>query len=199
MGVSLGVVEAAARAPQSVLDFLLTAQLAIAWAGEGGEEPRLRWWRTDLQSEFGGEDLFRRLLPHSWEWAVFQAMREAARRKDAELREGDHDADQIISLYCLGFEIDERVDERLTDLKRAGTAPPVALPGLKEVLSGAWNSDHFIEWLDGHGSVDFTNVPAGRRLKGKQPESLELTVSNLLAGFKPLSDTYPLPHYRKPA
>ena len=183
--------------PLSVLDYLLTAQFAIAWAGEGGEDSRLGWWRTDLQSEFGGEDLFRRLLPHTWEWAVFQSMREAARRRDFELRGEAHDADEILSLFYFGFDIDERVDDRLADLKRRKAVPTIALPGLHEVVSVAWNPDHFAEWLDGHGSVDFTNVPSGRRLKGKQPDSLELMVSNLIAGFKPLSDSYPLPHYRR--
>lgn len=49
------------RQPNSVLDGILTLQLAVAWAGEAGEEPRLRWWRTDLAGEFGGRDLFERL------------------------------------------------------------------------------------------------------------------------------------------
>jgi hypothetical protein len=183
--------------PTSVLDQLLTAQFAIAWAGEGGEESRLGWWRTDLQSEFGGEDLFRRLLPHTWEWAIFQSLREAARRRDSEIRAEAHDAEEIVSLFYLGFDVDERVDDRLADLKRSRVAPAVVLPGLQDVVLATWNLDQFVEWLDGHGSVDFTNVPAGRRLKGKQPDSLELTVSNLLAAFKPLSDSYPLPHYRR--
>ncbi|MFV1969067.1 MAG: BREX-6 system BrxE protein [Pirellulaceae bacterium] len=183
--------------PQSVIDSLLTAQLAIAWAGEGGEEPRLGWWRSDLKSEFGGEDFFRRLLPSTWEWAVFQSMREAARRRDAQLREPDHDADRILSLYCLGFEIDERADERLMEFKRAGTSPLDALPGLKDVVAETWDAERFLEWLEGHGAVDFTKVPAGRRLKGKQPVSLELTVQHLVAGFRPLSETYSLPHYRR--
>ena len=34
----------------ATIDAILTAQLAVAWAGEGGEEPRLKWWRTDLVS-----------------------------------------------------------------------------------------------------------------------------------------------------
>ena len=68
------------------LDALLTAQIAVAWAGEGGDEPRLGWWRTDLVDEYGGEDLFARLLPHTARWAVLQAVREAARRTDARLR-----------------------------------------------------------------------------------------------------------------
>jgi hypothetical protein len=181
----------------SVIDSLLTAQLAIAWAGESGESPRLGWWRTDLKSEFGGEDFLGRLLPHTWQWAVFQAMREAARRCDAQIREQDHDADRIVSLYCLGFEIDERIDERLADLKRAGKPPLESLPGLREVVTETWNQDAFSEWIEGHGAVESTKAPSGRRLKGKPPESLELTVDHLVAGFLPLSESYPLPHYRR--
>lgn len=181
----------------SMIDAVLTAQLAVAWAGEAGEEPRLGWWKTDLKSEFGGEDLFRRLLHHTWEWAILQASREAARRTDAQLRQQDHNADQIVSLYCLGFEIDERTDERLIEFKRAGISPLEALPGLKDVIADEWNSENFIEWLQGHGSVDFTTVPAGRRLKGTQPDSLELTCAHLVAGFHPLSEKYALPHYRR--
>ena len=181
----------------SVLDKILASQIVVAWAGETGEESRLGWWKTDLKSEFGGEDLFRRLLPNSWEWAVLQALREAARRKDAQLRSEDHDADRILSLYAFGFAIDERLDERFLELKRGGESPPSALPRLREVISDEWNPDAFMEWLDGHGDVDFTKVPAGRRLKGKQPESLELTTDHLLAGLKPLGDAYPMPHYRR--
>lgn len=180
-----------------VLDKILSAQIAVAWAGESGEECRLGWWKTDLKSEFGGEDLFRRLLPNSWEWAVLQALREAARRKDAQLRSEDHDADLFVTLFSFGFVIDERLDERFLELKRSGESPLSVLPRLREVISDEWNPDAFMEWLDGHGSVDFTKVPAGRRLKGKQPESLELATDHLLAGLKPLGDVYPMPHYRR--
>ena len=31
--------------------FILTVQFAVPWAGEGGEEPRLAWWRSDFISE----------------------------------------------------------------------------------------------------------------------------------------------------
>ena len=51
--------------PMSEIDRLLTVQIAVAWAGESGEKPRLRWWKSDLVSEFGGQDLFKRLLPHT--------------------------------------------------------------------------------------------------------------------------------------
>lgn len=63
--------------PVAELDHALTAQIIIAWAGEKGEDPRLGWWRCDLVSEFGGEDLFKRLLPNTWDWAVLQGAREA--------------------------------------------------------------------------------------------------------------------------
>jgi hypothetical protein len=74
----------AVPASAATLDMILTAQLAVAWAGEAGDPPRLKWWRTDLASEFGGEDLFKRLLPHTWRWAVLEGAREAARRRDAD-------------------------------------------------------------------------------------------------------------------
>lgn len=86
----------------SEIDLILTAQLTVAWAGEKGEEKRLGWWQTDLVSEFGGQDLFKQMMPHTWEWAVLQAAREAARRCDAELRHRDHDPDRILSLFNLG-------------------------------------------------------------------------------------------------
>jgi len=61
------------------VDAALEAQLIVAWAGEAGEERRLGWWRTDMVAEFGGEDLFRRLMPRTSDWAVLQVVREAAR------------------------------------------------------------------------------------------------------------------------
>lgn len=183
--------------PLSEIDLLLTAQLAIGWAGERGEDRRLGWWRTDLVSEFGGRDLFARLLPHSWEWAVFQSVREAARRRDEELRKQDHDSDRIISLFNINFEVDERADERLADLKREKKKPVEALPGLAEVVSEKWNKDRFAEWVQAHGKVDFVSAPIGRRIKGTAPAALELLVRHFVAACSPLTDEYPLPHYRR--
>src|SRR3954463_640549 len=120
--------------PRSVLDQILVAQLALAWAGEAGEEPRLGWWRSDLTSEYGGEDLFRRLLPRTWRWATLPGAREAARRRDAEARARDHDPDRILSVFRLGFEADERLDERFQELKASGKDPLEALPALAEVV-----------------------------------------------------------------
>jgi hypothetical protein len=180
------------------LDAVLTAQLAVAWAGETGEAPRLKWWRTDLVSEFGGEDLFRRLMPHTWRWAVLEGAREAARRRDVELRAKDADPDRILTLFRLGFAMDERLNERLADLKRGGSSPAEALPGLRDVITEAWSKAAFADWVAGHGEVDVVTVPTGRRLKGDAPASIELLVKKLVAALHPLADAYPMPHARQP-
>lgn len=190
--------------PTSILDAILTAQICVAWAGEGhrdAECPRLGWWNCDLVSEFGGEDLFRRLAPHTWRWAVLEAVREAARAVDAQLRSADHDPDALVSLFHLGFELDERLDERLLDLKRGGALPTAALPGLAEVLGTAedaeWDRQAFADWLDGHPSASYSAAPSGRRLSGPPPEDAERCVQALVAALAPLVDTYPLPHFRR--
>jgi hypothetical protein len=182
--------------PMSDIDTALTSQLVVAWAGETEEEGRLGWWRSDLVSEYGGEDLFRRLLPGTWRWAVLQGAREAARRKDAEFRRQDNDPDRIISLFSLGFELDERIDERLQDLKRSGRVPDDALPGLA-VVSEGWHHDRFWDWVLGHGEAEAMASPAGRRLKGGPSTALDQLVRKLVAGLAPGADTYPLPHFRR--
>ena len=187
-------------ATTSYLDLALTAQLAVAWAGEGGEEPRLSWWQTDLVSEFGGEDLLRRLLPKTYPWAMLQAVREAARRKDEELRAKASDPDQLLTMYRFGFELDEQIEERLQAHKRSGRSPLEALPGLVEVLGTSlhepWNRAQFEQWVDAHGPVQADAVPTGRLLKGAAPAGLDRAVQQLVAGLAPLGDVYPLPHFR---
>jgi hypothetical protein len=185
--------------PVSDVDAALTAQVVVAWAGEKGEESRLGWWRSDLVSEFGGVDLLRRLLPHTWQWAVLQGAREAARRKDAELRRQDHDHDRIVSLFSLGFELDERIEERLQDLKRLGREPAQALPGLA-VVKEDWfqaGKDQFWRWVDGHGRVETVVSAVGRRLKGSPPAAVDQLVRRLVAGLAPVAESYPLPHFTR--
>jgi hypothetical protein len=182
--------------PMSDIDLALTAQLVVAWAGESGEEKRLGWWRTDLVSEYGGEDLFRRLLPGTWRWAVLQGAREAARRRDADLRRQDHDPDRIVSLFNFGFELDERIDERLQGLKRSGQEPAAALPGLSVIAEG-WSQPRFFEWVSGHGDAETAGTPIGRKLKGGVPNALDQQVRRLVAGLAPVSESYPLPHFRR--
>ncbi|MFN9630986.1 MAG: BREX-6 system BrxE protein [Cyanobacteriota bacterium] len=184
----------------SDLDLALTAQIVVACAGEGGEDPRLGWWQTDLASEFGGEDLLRRLLPRTWPWAVLQAVREAARRKDEQLRGKASDPDQLVTLYRFGFELDEQIEERLQFHKRSGLPPGEALPGLVEVLGStlhqSWNKDQFQEWVEAHGPVQAEAVPTGRLLKGAMPAGLDRRVAQLVAALAPLAGSYSLPHFR---
>ena len=128
--------------PNSTLDTILTLQFAIAWAGEGDTEPpRLGWWRTGMVDPDGGEDLFRRLAPKTWRWAVLQAAREAARRVDADARARASNPDRLYSLYRFGFTLDEQLAERLAELKRAHDDPADALPQLRDVLTPRWDAD----------------------------------------------------------
>lgn len=186
-------------ASTAALDAVLTAQIVVAWAGESGEQRRLGWWRTALVSEFGGEDLFKQLLPHTWRWAVLQGAREAARRRDEQLRRVDHDPDRLISLYHLGFELDERLDERLHDLERSGTTPDAALPGLAGAVVTPWSREAFTAWLAAHGKAEPKTSPIGRTLPGPPPSDLAVLARQLLAALLPLGDTYPLPHFRRSA
>ena len=188
-----------ARLSTEDLNFALAAQIIVGWAGEGGEEKRLGWWRTDLASEFGGEDLFKRLLPNSSRWATLQAVREAARRKDTELRRRDADADDVVSLFSLGFEIDERLDERLQDLKRAGAEPARVLPGLDAVMTASWDKGAFASWAEGMGRSEVKAEPIGRRIVGDAPGKLQSVIAKLVGALVPVADAYPLPHFRRPA
>ena len=179
------------------LDHLLAAQFAIAWAGEGGDEPKLGWWRTELCVEDAGRDLFERLLPGTFAWAELQAVREAARRTDTECRGDNHDPDSLISLYRLGFVLDERAEERLADLKRTGRPPEEVLPELKSVIVSDWCRESFEDWVKAHGAPSVVTDPVGVRLRGTRPDSLRELVDNLVAAHRPFPSTYPLPHYRR--
>lgn len=182
--------------PDSALDALLTAQIAVAWAGEGGDPARLRWWRTFMVHEDGGLALFADLTPGTHRWAVFQGAREAARRVDAAMRARDADADRLYTLFRFGYEIDERLDERLLDHKRANPDPFAALPGLADVCTADWSVSAFTDWVAGHGAPGTVVAPAGRRLTGAPPSDVETRARHLVGALLPLSPAYPMPHYK---
>jgi hypothetical protein len=180
----------------AALDQILSMQLLVAWAGEGDTQPaRLGWWRTALADEYGGEDLFQRLMPHTWKWAVLDAARLAAKRVDARSRERTADADQLVSLFRLGFALDEHLDDRLAELKRSGIAPLEALPGLKAIAS-PFDRAAFQAWLADLPPAGHTASAAGRRLKETLPEDRVLAARMLCAALHPLIDSYPAPHFR---
>lgn len=179
------------------LDEILTLQLAVAWAGEAGDEdePRLGWWRTELVSKYGGIALFERLAPRTALWAAYEGAREAARRVDADLRSADASPDRLLSLFHLGFEIDERLDLRLLELKQAGRPPSEALPRLAE-LSPDWDRDAFIRWLGPHAAPETAVVPSGLELVGASPSSAVERARLLCAALSGLPGRYPCPHLR---
>ncbi len=184
--------------PDSVLDKILAIQLTVAWAGEGRSEPkRLGWWDTDVIDPAGGGDFFKRLLPKTHAWTSLEAAREAARRVDKVAREKMADPDAVRTLFFLGFELDEQLDDRLTMLKQAGAegrspADALALP----LALGASFDRAKVETALAGAPETFKKEPAGRQLKGSPPADPHELVRRLAAALVPLTNTYPLPHFR---
>jgi hypothetical protein len=180
----------------AVLDTILAWQLTVAWAGESRETTkRLGWWNTDLVDATGGGDLMARLLPRTHAWASLEAVREAARRVDEQARKRSADPDAVRTLFFFGYELDERLAERLVELKRAGVSPADALP-LPIPLSD-FKTETFSAALKGEGKgPSFEVTPGGRHAKGSMPVQPDQLVRHLAAALLPLSDAYPAPFYR---
>lgn len=178
------------------LDEILAQQLTVAWAGEGAcEPPRLGWWKTDLVDPAGGGDLFARLLPKTHAWASLEAVREAARRTDAEARARTPDPDGVRTLFFLGFELDERLDERLAFHKRSGVAPAAALP-LRLELGAAFSKGELEAALRMAGTgAEHKVVAGGRQMKDAVPDDPAAAVGRLAAALLPFADKYPMPFY----
>lgn len=187
----------AAARDTEILDKILTIQLLVAWAGEGRSEPkRLGWWDTDLVDEAGGGDLLARLAPRTHVWASLELVREAARRVDAKARCKHGDPDKLRSLFFLGFDLDEKVADRLSELKRQGKPPEEVLP-LPFKLSAKFDKDALVSALSKAGKVTFDKVPpVGRQLKGAVPTAPLAMVEKLAAALTPLSEDYPLPFFK---
>ncbi len=128
---------------------------------------------------------------------MLQAVRHAAKIHDASFRAKDHDPDRLLTLYSLGFEIDEKVDERLVQFKQNSKAIEEMLPDVASLINGGWSLDRFTSWVAKHGKESTTTVPAGRRLKGQPPEQIQTLLGKLIAGLAPLADTYPMPHFKQ--
>lgn len=178
----------------ATLDSILALQVTVAWAGEGRCTPRrLGWWDTDLIDVDGGGDFLKRLLPGTHAWAALEAPREAARRIDAKARAQLASADEARTIFFLGFELDEVLDDRLHALKRSGLPPSEVLP-LAVSLSAGFDKEQVARTLGG-GDASFTIVPGGRHLDGVMPAEPNKTVTRLAAALVPFTDRYPLPFY----
>jgi hypothetical protein len=177
------------------LDAVLATQFTVAWAGEGRCQPkRLGWWETDLIDPAGGGDLLARLLPQTHVWAALEAVREAARRADAKARSKMADPDRMRTIFFLGFEVDEQLNDRLAALKRESKTPADGLP-LALPLNEKFARDALTAALR-HGDAAFTVVPGGRQLKGAVPQAPVELVTRLSSALVPLAETYPLPFYK---
>ena len=180
----------------AALDVILALQFTVAWAGEGRCSPRrLGWWDTDLIDDAGGGDLLIRLLPQTHAWASLEAVREAARQADARARGKMADPDNVRSLFFLGFEFDEQLNDRLASLKRAGQAPEAALK-LPLPLTADFAADKLVAALHGGDASAFTVVPGARQLKSPKPDAPDVMVARLAAALAPLTEQYPLPFYK---
>ena len=186
-----------AHLTEAALDEMLALQFLVAWAGEGRCKPRrLGWWDTDLVDPDGGGDLLARLAPRTHAWAALEAVREAARQTDTKARERHGEPDRLRTIFFLGFEVDEKLWDRLAAHKRASTPPTEALP-LPFALGGQWSQDTAIAAFAAGGSPTFNAVPpVGRQIKGATPASANDLVRQLVAALVPLADAHPLPFFR---
>ena len=174
MAVAKDRVVSAPGAPlsEAALDEILALQFLVAWAGEGRCKPRrLGWWDTDLVDPDGGGDLLARLAPRTHAWATLEAVREAARQTDTKARERHGEPDRLRTIFFLGFEVDEKVGDRLATHKRASTPPTEALP-LPFALGGHWSQEKALAAFAAGGISAFSPVPpVGRQLRGAPPAS----------------------------
>ncbi len=188
------------NATNATIDKILTLQIMVAWAGEGGCEPkRLDWWRTDLIDEYGGGDLLQRLLPKTHLWASLEAVRLATIQVDRRKRQEMAQPDAVRSLFFWGFEIDEKLAERLAFHKQNKNklTPLEALPYFTINITQPFSETEFEEAIRiPNQKINFTVVPNGREIVGEIVTDLELRAKKLAAALLPLTDSYTMPFYR---
>ena len=185
-----------AIAPEE-LDIVLMLQCLVGWAGEGlTDPPRLNWWSTQLLDEWGGEDLFKRLLPRTFEWALLEATRKVAIQADRRKRTSLAQPDRVCTVFFWGFEIDEKLEERLL-LHKQNCSQPYDVFDFPLVLKKDFEEKAFEQAVQKLNlEVKYKIVPEGREIKGEIPESIADAAKNLVSGLIPFSDKYPMPFYR---
>jgi len=192
------------------LDRILAIQFLVAWAGEGQCEPRrLGWWRTDVVDDLGGGDFFKRLAPRTHRWASLEAARRAAFMADARARHQMPDADHVRTLFFWGFELDERLTERIRDLKLSETEtadgsverldPYRHLPFPEGARPDAEFARSKLEVALKSLAPDATyqSLPTGRQVKTAMPADPASAAGMLAACLVPFSDSYLPPFIRR--
>lgn len=185
-----------AIAPEE-LDVVLMLQCLVGWAGEGlTDPPRLNWWSTQLLDEWGGEDLFKRLFPRTFEWALLEATRKVAIQLDRRKRTSLAQPDCVCTLFFWGFGIDEKLEERLI-LHKQNRNQPYDVLNFPLDLREEFEEKAFKEAIQSLNSeIAFKIVPEGREIKQTIPESIADAAKNLISGLIPISGEYPMPFYR---
>lgn len=193
---------------RAALDTVLTTQLVVAHAGEScPDQPRLAWWDTDIVSRDGGLDLLRRLYPRTWRWAALRAVRAVARAADQAARTRHAaEPDRIMTLFHLGFAVDEALDDHLDQLAATHPEDPAsALPDLAPLvdLDGRrpFDRDAFEAWLgSAPATAKIETTAIGRRLPSPAatPPALLAHTLTLRAALAPLPASYPLPYFQLP-
>ncbi len=184
----------------STLDEILALQITVAWAGERGEPKRLGWWNSDLVDPDAGAYLFQKLLPRTGRWAVLATAREVARRTDEAGRLRLGDPDHVRTLFALGFELDEQLDERLRELVRRGAS----VDSLPWVVSFEQDQLDDVRAALRHGpsgAPPFRVVAGGRQLDAL-PEAPALAARHLaavLVAGETWPGEYPLAFFRAKA
>jgi hypothetical protein len=182
---------------EEALDSILAWQFLVAWAGERRTEPpRFGWWDTALVDDYAGGDVLSRLAPRTHAWAALEAVREVARRVDAEARGKHGRPDAMRTIFFLGFELDERLADRLAAHKRSlrppGDVLPLPLPLTREFAAEAVRAV-----LAGDLAPSFEAVPpVGRQLAEPRPSRPDELVRNLAAALVQPAREFPLPFYK---
>ncbi|MDJ0745661.1 MAG: BREX-6 system BrxE protein [Xenococcaceae cyanobacterium MO_167.B27] len=179
------------------LDVVLMLQFFVSWAGERLTDPsRLGWWSTQLLDEWGGEDLFKRLFPITFEWALLEAVRKVAIQADKQKRINLAQPDNVCTLFFWGFGIDEKLEERLSFHKQ-NASNPYDILNFPLDLKEDFEEKVFEQAIQKFNpEVKYKIVPEGREIKGVIPELIADAAKNLVSGLIPLADRYPMPFYR---
>jgi len=175
------------RLEPAQLDQILSLQLNVAFAGEG---ERLAWWKSDLVDAAAGGDLFARLTPKTAAWASLILVRTVAREVEDALLKGIQRRDSLWTLFHLGFDVDEQLDDRLATHRASLVPPSEALPSLS--TGKDWSKAAFQADLEKLGKPKVLTEPGYRRVDTRLTSRVEACML-LAAALLPLAPKYPLP------
>lgn len=111
---------------------ILGLQCLVAWAGEAQAQPaRMPWWRSSVMDDLGARYSLDLLLPRTAAWAELEVVRRCASAAERRRRATSQHPDAIRSLFSLGFELDQALEQHLKKMKAERRTPhdTLAWPG----------------------------------------------------------------------